>query len=100
MHRVLLIALTGALCVAASTAAWSAEKMRGNKVFASGCTSFKVPFCTMLKTGKSSYALIGASVPAGIGVTLVGEKGDYNFLCGAWSLRVISWKPNRMKCPM
>lgn len=99
MRRVLLIALAGALSVAASNAAWSAERVRGGKVFANGCTSFKVPFCTMLNTGRTTYALTGAAVPRGIGVTLVGEKGDYNFLCGAPSLRVISWKQNKMWCP-
>ena len=100
MRRVLFAALTGALCVTAFNPSLAAEKVRGNMVMATGCTSFKVPFCTMLNTGKSSYALTDGAVPRGIGVTLVGEKGDYNFLCGAWSLKVKSWKPNRMKCPM
>ena len=75
MRRVLLVALS-ALCVAASSAALSAERVRGGKVFATGCTSFKVPFCTMLKTGRTTYALSGGAVPRGIGVSVVGEKGD------------------------
>jgi len=99
MRRIVLVALAGALCVTAANTAGSAERIRGGKVFASGCTSFKVPFCTMLKTGRTTYALSGASVPRGIGVSVVGEAGDYNLLCGAPSLRVISWKPTRMWCP-
>lgn len=101
MRYALCIALTSALCITAFDLASATERVRGNTVAASGCTSFKVPLCTMLNTGRSTYVLVGATptIPYDVGVTLVGEKGDYNFICGATSLKVRTWKQNRMKCP-
>jgi hypothetical protein len=101
MHRVLFVALTSALCVTAFSSSFAAEKVRGKTIIGSGCTSWRVPFCTVVNTGKTTYALEGASpsIPVGVGISFVGEKlGDFS-PCFVPVVKVISWKPNKMKCP-
>lgn len=80
----------------------NAARVKGNTIALSGCTQFRVPFCTVVVSGGKAYSLIDAvpPIPYNVGVTLVGQKvGDVG-PCFAPTIKVLKWKRNRLHCPV
>ncbi|MEI9805844.1 MAG: hypothetical protein WDN48_17420 [Pseudolabrys sp.] len=103
MLKFTVVTTIGALLLAGIvTQAAAAARVRGNNIAFSGCTEFRVPFCTVAVSGGKTYWLTDATppIPANVGVTLVGVlAGDVN-PCFATAVKVTKWKRNRLHCPM
>ena len=98
----LAIALAASLLAGLAADASAASRVKGNNIGLSGCTQFRVPFCTIMSSGGTTYWLTDATppIPAGVGVTLVGEKGGTVNPCFATAVKVLKWKRNRLRCPL
>ncbi|AXK80068.1 hypothetical protein DW352_05800 [Pseudolabrys taiwanensis] len=103
LRQGLAIALGAGLLVGMVGHADAAKKKRADDgtITLSGCARFWPPFCTVLSTGAQSYSLIGAvpAVPVNTGVTVVGVKSGDVSLCFGTPVRVVRWRPNKMRCP-
>jgi hypothetical protein len=95
------VVLGAALLAGVAAKSNAAERVRGNKISISGCTSVAPPVCTLINSGKQVYMLVDARppIPAGIGVTLVGEKAGDVSICFHPVVKVLKWKQNKLHCP-
>lgn len=105
MLRQALVAMAGIALVAGTIGHADAAKRKLPKgaIAVAGCTEFRPPVCNILRTtaGKT-YSLIGSTtpIPYNAGVEVVGiPEGDVG-ICFTRSLRVLSWRPIRLHCPL
>lgn len=104
LRQSLAIALGAGLLIGMVGHADAAKKKRSDDgtVTLSGCARFWPPFCTVLNAGGGqNFSLQGAvpAIPVNTGVTVVGVKSGDISLCFGTPVRVVRWRPNKMRCP-
>ena len=101
MLRLSLALLLGAGMALGMAGQANAAKRSKSDIVLQGCTYYRVPACTMIRSRGQTYSLVGASpaVPLNAGVTVTGTKsGDWG-ICFAPTIKVVKWSRNRMRCP-
>jgi hypothetical protein len=105
MLKYVFVAVTGIALLAGSIGQADAAKRKLPKgaIATAGCTEFRPPMCNILRTpGGKTYSLIGSTtpIPYNTGIAVVGiPEGDVG-ICFTQSLRVLSWHPVKIHCPL
>jgi hypothetical protein len=109
MRQALAVALGVALLAGMARhadAAKAKKKSAMNPTFIDlrGCTHFQPPMCTMINSGGKNYALVWSTppvppVPLNTHMRVTGQVTGTVGICFAPTVRVLSWKADKMHCP-
>jgi len=105
MLRHVFVAVTGIALLSGSIGHADAAKRKLPKgvIAVAGCTEFRPPVCNVLRTpGDKTYSLVGSTtpIPYNTGVEVIGIPGGEVGICFTQNLRVLSWRPIRLHCPL